>query len=190
MTAPDAGGFFAAASLSHRSKTKFRLSGTGPTIARYSVIIGSCRSTFSISAVRRRQSMTPSRTRGWNLLITRPPGKRPRPLAAKSCARSVAPTWRRLEDGSYGRQRQSNIFPEVYDRIIQVKRLSWRPLLPVPYRGNPCTERDRFCDRAPMAALPSEIRCHCIQDIYVRSVSRMALSFEPFRLAPQLRPHA
>ena len=34
--------------------------------------------------------------------------------------------------------------------------------------------------------LPSESRCHRTPDIYVRLVSRIAFSFEPFRRAPQL----
>ena len=37
-----------------------------------------------------------------------------------------------------------------------------------------------------MAALPSESRCPCMPDIYVRSVLRMAFSFDPFRRARQL----
>jgi|SRR5260370_32181967 hypothetical protein len=54
--------------------------------------------------------------------------------------------------------------------FFAVSRLSWRPLLSVPYHRIPCTAQDRFCGRAALAALPRDSQCHCMPDIYAQSV--------------------
>jgi hypothetical protein len=60
-------------------------------------------------------------------------------------------------------------------------RLSWRTLLSAPCHHMPCTEQDRFCGRAALAALPRQTRCRCMPDIFARSDSRLAFSFESLR---------
>jgi hypothetical protein len=61
--------------------------------------------------------------------------------------------------------------------VRRIQGLSWRPLMSGPCRRISCTARDRSCGRSGPAALPWEIRCHCMRCIYVRPDSRVAFSF-------------
>ena len=54
--------------------------------------------------------------------------------------------------------------------------LSWRPQISVPCHRIFCRVGDRSCGWAAQAALPWEIRYHCMPDIYPRSASRLAVS--------------
>ena len=62
------------------------------------------------------------------------------------------------------------------------QHLSWRPLLFFPCFRISYTEQDRFCGPAAQAALPSEILCRCMPDIFAQSGLRMASSQMAFSL--------
>jgi hypothetical protein len=61
--------------------------------------------------------------------------------------------------------------------VRRMQGLSSRPLMSAPCRRISCTARDRSCGRSGPAALPLEIRCHCMPRIYVRPDSRVVFSF-------------
>jgi hypothetical protein len=67
-------------------------------------------------------------------------------------------------------------------RLHTIGRLSWRPLLSFPCHRISYTEQDRFCGPAAQAALPSEILCRCMPDIFAQSGLRMASSQMAFSL--------
>jgi hypothetical protein len=72
------------------------------------------------------------------------------------------------------------------DKLTQ-DRLRRRRLLSVPCHRTFCTVRDRSCGPAAPAESPWEIRCRCMTDIFARSDSRLAFSFDIFQCA--LRRH-
>jgi hypothetical protein len=61
--------------------------------------------------------------------------------------------------------------------VPRIQGLSWRPLRSGPCHRISCTARDRSGGRSGPAALPWEIRCHCMPGIYVRPDSRVVFSF-------------
>jgi hypothetical protein len=62
-----------------------------------------------------------------------------------------------------------------------IERLSWRPPLSFPCHRISYKEEDIFCDPAALAALPSEILCRCMPDIFAQSGLRMAFSLRSFK---------
>jgi hypothetical protein len=61
--------------------------------------------------------------------------------------------------------------------VPRIQGFSSRPRPCSPCRRISCTARDRSGGRSGPAALPWEIRCHCMRRIYVRPDSRVAFSF-------------